>query len=361
MSLPENKDPKPQRMDVKHSLMLGNELNMSNYSFFSQSDDSSWNFYCIQQVQMWLSGEIPYSKDLDCFRNLPPRQKQVIEEILGFFSPADGLVSASIVRQLQSATTSIEVGFLFFQGAIESVHNEVYSLFIKMFASDPKDELRIFNMVRDIPCVGRKAAFIQKYIDSDIHVSLRCLAQACAEGIFFVTLFSVIFFFRKLGLLEAFVFANEQISKDETLHRDFFCAKAEEKGLREYMPAALEIIEEAVQIEEEYIRYLLREPIQSRELDDATGITVDNLVQLSQLLADQILVNCGAAVRYGASPNLPWMSDIGLQKKNNFYEKRVGSYKKGSLVNQLDWRRNITPKEPLQREDCVLDCGSIDF
>ena len=323
------------------SLMKGASVDRKNYSFFAIDDNLSYYFFSVQQVQMWLASEIPYTKDMSDYKKLTPRMQQLIDEILGFFATGDGLVNASVLRQMQSAKTSMEVGFLFFQGAIEVVHQQVYGLFIKMFSETPDKEERIFNMVNDVECVKLKADFITKYIDSDIPDCLRNLAQACAEGIFFVTLFAIIFFFRRLNVLEAFIFANEQISKDETVHRDYYCAKAEENNIINYAKEADAIIEEAIMIEIKYVKHLLRTPVQEDNLDQIMGLTVENLTAYIQLLADQIRVFCGLSIKYNSKPNLAWMPDLGLEHKNNFYERKVGNYKKGSLQTLLNWKASI--------------------
>jgi ribonucleotide reductase beta subunit family protein with ferritin-like domain len=340
--------------------LMGGHLDSKSYSFFHNPDDTAWYFYSAQQVQMWSAGEIEYHKDMECFKNLSPRLRLLFEEILGFFAPGDGLVNASILRQMQSAKNSMEASFLAFQMADECVHAETYGRFIKMFSRTPKEEERIFSMVDNIECVKMKADFIKKYIDSDIHVSLRCLAQACAEGIFFVTLFSIIFFFRSKGIMEAFIFANEQISKDECLHRDYYLAKAEEYGIGDHPDEAKEIVQEALGIEKVYIEYLLRTPIQEGDMDKEMGLTVENLAEYSKLLADQIFVFCGLETVYNSKPSLPWMKDLGLQKKSNFYERSVGNYKKGSLAKQLDWKASIGMSDENVKTG-VINPEEIDF
>lgn len=360
MSQREN-EPEAKETKTKFTLMGGQKDNLAKYSFFNKQDPIAWHYYCVQQCAMWMASEIPYVKDKETFRKLPERHRRLFEEILGFFAPGDGLVSAVIIRQLQEATNFMEVGFLLFQAANESVHAETYGLFIKTFARDPAEEKRIFNMVENIPCVKAKADFIVGYVESDIPRCLRNLAQACAEGIFFVALFSIIFYFRHYNIMEAFIFANEQISKDETTHRDYYCAKAEEYGINKYPAEAKEIIIKAVNIEIAFVRYLLREPIDSVMLDEANGITIDNLTQYIYLLADQILVNCGLEIMYSAHPNLSWMRDLGLQKKTNFYEKKVGNYKKGSLDDQLDWKKKVGMVESETLTNSVENPDEVDF
>ena len=47
------------------------------------------------------------------------------------------------------------------------------------------------------------------------------------------------------------------------------------------------------------------------------------------MLADQVAVLCGIEIIYNAKAELPWMEDINLSQKTNFYERDVvGSYRK---------------------------------
>ncbi len=346
-----------------NQLLKDKKIDLQMFSFFSYNDKIAYYYFCVQQAQMWPASEIQYTKDKSDYDNkLTPRMRLLIDEILGFFAPGDGLVNASVVKQLSLAKNPMEVAFLLFQGAIEVVHQEVYGLFIKMFAKTPTREAEIFNMVNSIPCVKRKADFMVKYIDNeDIPDCIRKLAQACAEGIFFVTLFGIIFYFKRLNLLEAFIFANEQIQKDETTHRDYYCAKAEENGIKEHSKQAYEVIEEAISVETEYVQFLLRTPVQEGDLDKTTGLTVENFVAYIQQLADQILVFCGLEIRYHSKPNLSWMPDIGIEKKNNFYELKVGNYKKASLQTLLNWEDLIGMGDENKVLNGVEEPEKVDF
>src|SRR5205085_899138 len=91
---------------------------------------------------------------------------------------------------------------------------------------DLESQNRVFSMIDTLPCVKAKGDYIEKYIYSDLSKGLRYVAAAVSEGIFFVTLFAIIFFFRGKNVLPNFIFMNEQISKDETLHRDYNCDRA---------------------------------------------------------------------------------------------------------------------------------------
>lgn len=336
--------------------------NYSKSSFFSNPDDDAYDFYCTQQSQMWIAAEIPYIKDKSDYQNkLTPPMRTLIEKILGILGPIDGLINESVSKQMESSKTQMELAFETFQMAIEVVHNQTYGLFIEMFATTPKDRQRILNMADNILPIKRKADFIKKYIKADIPECLRQFAQACEEGIFLVGIFAVIFVFRRLNLLEAFVFANEQISKDETLHRDYFCMKANRNDISNYVKEAHEILEEAVSISINFIEYLLEEPIFTDNTGELIGFTVPNLTEYIKLLADQVLVYCDLEIKYNTTPKLSWMPDLGLVHKNNFYERKVGNYKKGALQTSTNWKKLIGMDEKDKIQNGVENFEDVDF
>jgi ribonucleotide reductase beta subunit family protein with ferritin-like domain len=66
-----------------------------------------------------------------------------------------------------------------------------------------------------------------------------------------------------------------------------------------------------------------------QQADIDAGLTLDNLFKYIEMLADQVAILCGLEIIYGASAELPWMEDINLSQKTNFYERDVvGSYRK---------------------------------
>ncbi|CAH6418801.1 Ribonucleoside-diphosphate reductase small subunit [uncultured virus] len=330
-----------------HGLAIGtgSEPDSRTYSMFPITDEIAWHYYCSQETQMWSAKEIDYPRDKKQFPLLKPRYQELYYDLLGFFAPGDGLVSTNVLRFIGECKTYSEMMFLVAQLFIEAVHSEAYGMSITAIIPDEKMQQRVFRMVDELPCVQAKAAYMKKYINSAKSESHRDIAAACTERIFFVTLFAIIFAMRKKtapdgskGILPGFIFLNEQVAKDETLHGDFYCDRARRRGLppREEI---MEIIGEAVKVEIEHMKYILRTPIDSAEEDAAAGITIEALSAYAARLGDQVLVLLGTSTHYNVDVELEWMGDISLSKKTNFYEGKVGSYKKMGLADALDWRK----------------------
>merc|ERR1712178_641042 len=85
----------------------------------------------------------------------------------------------------------------------------------------------------------------------------RLIAFAAVEGIFFSGSFCAIFWLKKRGKMPGLSFSNELISRDEGLHCDFACLLYNK--LKAKLPDArvLEIVENAVEIEKEFVQSAL--------------------------------------------------------------------------------------------------------
>jgi len=307
------------------------------YTMFPITDPLAWKFYCQQVAQMWNANEVKFADDRRQFASLSPRYRELVGDLLGFFAPGDGLVSMQVLRYIKECTTYAQMMFLIAQLFIEAVHSEGYGMAIVSLFEDPVEQKAIFDSVDELPCVKAKAAFILKYNNSDLSAGLRYIAGAASEGVFFVGLFAIIFALRTKGIMKAFVFLNEQVSKDETLHRDFNAAQARVLGGFTY-EEAVAVLTEAVDIEVAHLSYILRHPLDTAEADAAMGLTIDNLTLFVKGLADQILVLAGLPTHFKVSMELPWMRDLALGKKTNFYEGTVADYKHHSVGTSIDWR-----------------------
>ena len=328
---------------------LSNQLNgLSNgfgptrantYTMFPLKDEISWQFYCTQECSLWSAKELDFVKDRNEFETLPRRYKELFYDLFGFFAPGDGMVSKALLRFLNESQTYEEQMFFIIQLFDELVHAESYGMSIVSIIPDEATQNKVFGMIDTLPCIKAKGDYIEKYIYSDLSRGLRFVAAAVSEGVFFVTLFAIIFYFRSKGKMKNFIFMNEQISKDETIHRDYNCEKARQYLNPDEMEMAVKIVVEGVDVELENVKYLLREPIDSAEADAVAGVTVNNLGDYTKMLADQILVGIGLSPLYKTQIDMPFLKDIALNKKTNFYEGTVGSYKKFTLSSALDWKK----------------------
>jgi ribonucleoside-diphosphate reductase subunit M2 len=301
-----------------------------------------YKFYQTQQAQLWNVNEIHFEEDAREYKTLTPRLQRLYRELLVFFSPGDGLVCKNVQRFMKDCKLTEELPFLAIQQYIEIVHAECYGLAITNVLKNEDEIMDVIDEIDHIPAAKAKADFILKYIDSDISLPLRSLAAACTEGIFFVTLFAIIFYFREKNVMQAFVFLNEQISKDETLHKDYYTMLVSHYGLTDdEKKIAYKIVDDALNIEIGHLAYLLRDPIDTPEVDKLIGVDLHTLTEYAKCSANDILVRSGLKKMYtidmgNAAP--VYMRDLALMNKANFYEQEVGAYPSGAeRGKEFDW------------------------
>lgn len=315
------------------------------YSFMpieSEIGQKSYKFYQTQQAQLWNSNEIHFENDARQYKTLTPRLQRLYRELLVFFSPGDGLVCENVRRFMKDCKSTEELPFFAIQQYIEMVHAECYGLAITNVLKDDTEIESVVNEIDRIPAAKAKVEFLLKYIESDISLPLRTLAAACTEGLFFVTLFAIIFYFREKNVMQAFVFMNEQISKDETLHKDYYAMLTAHYGLTdEEKVVAYQIVNEALHIEIGHLEYLLRDPIDTPEVDKLIGVDIHTLSEYAKGLANDLLTRCNLEKKYTvdiehAAPI--YMRDLALMNKTNFYEQEVGAYRSGAeRGTEFDW------------------------
>ena len=314
------------------------------YNIFPIRDKESWDFYTSQKTQMWDPCEIEFREDIRNFSRMKSRHQRLVRDLLAFFAPGDGIV-IEMVDVFMTEAENLEQEFFYkFQSANEATHAEGYGLCIKALFNE-REQAEILREVDTVPCVAAKAAFMEKYTDKKIPLGIRLIAGAASEGIFFVGLFTIIFYLRSLAStsdnsscnLRSFIFLNEQVAKDEFLHRDFNIMRARRLRDQYTREEAVGVLSEALNIEIEHIKYILREPVESPEIDAVKRITVENISKYVAGLADQIMVGLGFGTEFttpvASIPgkyveiSLPWMNDMSLTKKTNFYEGKVASYR----------------------------------
>jgi ribonucleotide reductase beta subunit family protein with ferritin-like domain len=314
----------------------------SRYSFFPIKDEEAFSFYKSQESAIWSANEMDFIRDKKDYENLEPRLKHLVDMILGFFAPGDGLIAQNLVfRFLLECETFEEQAMFITQMFIELVHAETYGMTIMVFHPREEDQKRIFSMCEQLPCVKAKVDWMNKYMYADIPKSMRYLAFSACEGIFFSVLFSIIFWFRSKGILQNFIFSNEQISKDEGLHRDFgallFKREIKKNPFSGWEAQAEQILDEALEIELEFLKALVPEPI-----DD---LSFESLSDYAKVVTDNLRVQLGLGAKYKIKNTLSWMNDISLTQKGNFYECRIGNYQSFSKQEALNWKARVGLEE----------------
>lgn len=286
-----------------------------------------YQMYKKAEASFWTAEEIDLSADEKDWNNMDTSEKNFILHILGFFAASDGVVIENLVQGFCSEIQVPEArAFYGFQGAMENIHSETYSLLIDKFGGEKKHEL--FNAIEHHPATKRKAEWALKYISKNVDedqvksFSKRLIAFACVEGIMFSSSFCALFWLKNQGKCPGLCFSNELISRDEGLHRDFAVI------LYKYFPRlkrkeVLDIIQDAVNVECIFVDETLPKNLK--------GMNAKLMKQYVKFVADHLLASLSYEKEYKVSCPFPFMTMISLEGKTNFFEKRVGEYSKSNV------------------------------
>jgi ribonucleoside-diphosphate reductase subunit M2 len=322
---------------------------VKRYALFPILDEGAYEFYTKQEITHWTESELDFTADRQSYDQASPQVKKIFDTILAFFLSGDGAISENIVfRFLLECKTYEEKAMFISQLHIELIHAATYGLAAFTFKRDPKAMAELIESVEGIPCVSEKMNFMDKWTTSSRPRYQRLVAFACAEGIFFCTLFAVIFWFRSKGWFPNFILANELIANDESLHRDWGAylfgreinellgkydknSQEYKKLYQEIKDSVYEIVLGSVAIEDNFADYILSDAVDDL---DAKGLKM-----YARLIADNLLVQLGYSTHFNAKNPFTWLDDISMEQKGNFYEVRVGSYQRNSLSDVLNWRK----------------------
>ena len=288
-----------------------------------------WEMYKKHEQSFWTAEEIDLHPDLVDWENkLNDDERHFIKHVLAFFAASDGSVNENLAVNFMSEVQIPEARcFYGFQIMMENIHSETYSLLIDAYIKDPKEKHYLFNAIETVPCVKRKADWALRWIQNGSFAE-RLVAFAAVEGIFFSGSFCSIFWLKKRGLMPGLTFSNELISRDEGLHCDFACllySMLQNKMTQEQVHT---IIKDAVNCEHEFVTDAL--PV------SLIGMNAKLMCQYIEFVADRLLVSLGYSKIYNAANPFDFMEMISLQGKTNFFEKRVGEYKKAGVAQSQE-------------------------
>ncbi|KAG6454939.1 ribonucleoside-diphosphate reductase subunit M2 [Manduca sexta] len=290
-----------------------------------------WEMYKKAEASFWTVEEVDLSKDLSDWETLKDSERHFIKHVLAFFAASDGIVNENLVERFSQEVQVTEARcFYGFQIAMENVHSEMYSLLIDTYIRDSKERDFLFNAIETLPCVKKKADWALQWIASKTATfGERIVAFAAVEGIFFSGSFASIFWLKKRGLMPGLTFSNELISRDEGLHTDFACLMFRHLVQKPSKACVLNIIKDAVLIEQEFLTDAL--PVR------LLGMNCDLMSQYIEFVADRLLVDLIGEKHYNTKNPFDFMNLISLEGKTNFFEKKVGEYQKcGVMANRLD-------------------------
>lgn len=310
----------------------------SRFVLFPIQDSDIWRLYKYSQSVFWTAEEIDLTNDLTDWNNkLSDNERYFIENILAFFAASDGIVLENLLTKFTNEVKLPEARcFYTFQGMMENVHSEVYSLLIDTYIKDKNKKHKLLNSVDTIPWVKNKADWAMKWINDKDIFGQRLVAFAIVEGIFFSGAFCSIYWLKKRGIMPGLTFSNELISRDESLHTEFAVVLYHklEKKLKIDNKLIQSMVAEAVEIEKDFIVKSIPCKL--------IGMNSDLMVQYIKFVADRLLTQLNAPKLYNVPNPFDFMEMISLRNKTNFFERRVGEYNLSNFnTNDTDDNANL--------------------
>lgn len=292
--------------------------------------DKIWEMRKKALASFWTADELDLEADLSDWRyKLNEDERHFVKHVLAFFAASDGIVNENLCLNFYKDVQIAEArSFYATQIQIEDIHAETYSLLIDTYIQDSEEKNALFNAIRTLDCVRKKAGWALNWIENAPSFAHRLIAFAAVEGIFFSGSFCAIYWLKKRGLMPGLTFSNELISRDEGMHTDFACLLYSMLNNKINPNEIRAIITEAVELEKEFVSDAL--PV------SLIGMNSQLMKQYIEFVADRLLLSLGNSKVYGTANPFPWMEMISLQGKTNFFEKRVGDYQKAGVMSERE-------------------------
>jgi ribonucleoside-diphosphate reductase subunit M2 len=296
--------------------------NKNRYVLFPIQYPDIYEMYKKAAASYWVTDEINFQQDLNDLEKMSENERYFINHVLAFFAASDGVVMENLSLRFSNEVPVPEVRqFYAFQNAIEAVHSETYSVLIDTYVKDHQEQLSLFNAVDNFPAIREKAEWAIKWInDTTAPFSQRLVAFAIVEGLFFSASFCAIFWLRERGLLPGLSFANQLISRDESMHTEFACLMYSKLKNRLSRDIVNQMIDEAVQIEMKFIT----ESIPCNMI----GMNADLMKDYIMYIADRLMIMLGYEKMYEKSNPFQFAEISSLEGKSSFFEVRVSEYAK---------------------------------
>ncbi len=301
--------------------------NPARFVLFPIEYNAIWQLYKKAEASFWTAEEIDLS--VDCIHwktKLNENERGFIKSVLAFFAASDGIVIENLaINFMKEVQISEARCFYGFQIAMENIHSEVYSITIDTLVSSSKEKDKLFRAVDNFPAIRNKAQWAIRWIGQGdtVPFGIRLVAFAAVEGIFFSGSFCSIFWLKKRGLMPGLCYSNELISRDESLHTDMACLMFSMLVNKPPKEQVYAIIRDAVTIEKEFVCESL--PVR------LIGMNHTLMAQYIEFVADVLLVQLGLEKLYGTRNPFAWMELIDLDRKTNFFERRVAEYAQANI------------------------------
>lgn len=302
------------------------DINNNSMTIYPIKYPLIWKSYKLQQAAFWTAEEIDFSNDYNDFCKLSSKEQHFIKMVLGFFAASDTIVNMNLSERFSKDIQIREAIVAYnYQMMMENVHNETYSLMIDNIIRDPAEKNKLLNAITEFPCIGKKAKWAQKWIESDECFAKRLIAFVIVEGLFFSGSFCAIFWLKKKNIMAGLCDSNELIARDEGMHTEhaillysMIVNKIDENVI-------ISMFKEAVNIEREFICDTLPCSL--------LGMNSSSMSNYIQFIADRLVVSLGYKKIWNTVNPFDFMESISMEGKTNFFESRPTQYQKSAVLN----------------------------
>ncbi len=291
----------------------------------------------------WTVEEVDFSTDVvDLHSRMNTAERHLVNRLVAFFATGDSIVANNLVLNLYKHINSPEARmYLSRQLYEEALHVQFYLTLLDTYIPDHTQREQAFAAVENIPSIRQKAKFCLHWMDSinsldklenkkdrqQFLLNLICFA-ACIEGLFFFAAFAYVYFLRSRGLLNGLAAGTNWVFRDESAHIAFAfeivkVARQEEPDLFDETISnqVRQMVDESVECETQFAEDLLSGGI--------AGLSVTEMRQYLEFVADQRLTMLGLPAQYGAKNPFSFMDLQDVQELANFFERRVSAYQVG--------------------------------
>ncbi len=282
-----------------------------------------FDFYERARGCIWFESEIKYTSDLPDYTRMNTYEKHFIELILGFFAVSDRLVISNLISNFIQEVDIPEAKLFYnFQAVVEDIHSMTYTNHLLTLVRDSTRIDELLHSVEHFESIRKKVQWAQKWMNPSKPIEQRLIAFAIVEAIYFCASFCAIFWLKTQNkLVKGVGTSNEYISRDEKLHADFACALYKNYYPRVETEIIHEILTEAIEIELSFVNEILPGK-------GFIGMNAGLMSEYVRYVSDQLLINLGESKVYHVENPFPFMVNLNLNGKTNFFEKRVTEYSK---------------------------------
>lgn len=304
----------------------------------------AWKFFLNANKNHWTPLEVPMGPDIADYRSLTPAEKHVYENVLSYLTTSDILAMRNIGLAVMEKMTAPELQiYQARQVYEEALHTWTYQNCIENLGLDQGE---IYNRYRVVPEINAKIQMTNRRLGAIMHSNIDLTGKhalhqfamsylyfaAVFEGTFFYHGFTPVFALQRRGLMKATGEQFQYIMRDEVLHATFGLKVVrtllDEEGIWLNTDELNEMWREAHEAEENYIKYILRDPI--------LGYGVEMHMGQFRHIANRRMRQVGLPEPYpGAEDCIPWLDEqVNTRKEKNFFESRPTEYQTGGA---LEW------------------------